>query len=349
MTAFRDFRILTKQSWPVPSSEFAGAFNHWTNSGTVHPDVRRLFGFDRSSKNGVDGVTSTAWVAVSILSRLPKYAAATEAMPTYHVLHKFVSESNKQAANKQPPVPADAAYQISYLWNTVFTEQSAVAGTVWSIALVTFAAAVAVYISSLSARVCVATLLCMLGVISTVLAAFVGLGWSVGIVEAISISILLGSTVDYPLHLCEAVTGAARQALEAADDASLDSWTMMQRAEAVQIGLAAVGGPIIHAGTTTILAVICCSLCDTLIFVKLGLIIAVSTAVSIIYTLLPLPLLLLTIGEEPAFAPYPSPARYIRACLCVVCSMGLGIGTLFVLSSAGVVSILGPSGSSLFG
>ena len=103
------------------------------------------------------------------------------------------------------------------------------------------------YLSSLSARVCLATLLCMLGVVSTVtdprsparhvileflelsefleashpphsvllfcaahrtdrklwvsrkvLAVFVVLGWSLGIVEAISIAILLGSTVDHP-------------------------------------------------------------------------------------------------------------------------------------------------------
>lgn len=61
----------------------------------------------------------------------------------------------------------------------------------------------------------------------------------------------------------------------------VESNGMMVRAEAVRIGVAAVGGPIMHAGVTTVLAVACCGLCSTQIFVKLGLIIGTSTAVSV--------------------------------------------------------------------
>merc|ERR1712070_989779 len=39
---------------------------------------------------------------------------------------------------------------------------------------------------------------------TSVLSFFVLAGWSLGIVEAVSISILLGSSVDYSLHLADA-------------------------------------------------------------------------------------------------------------------------------------------------
>jgi hypothetical protein len=53
--------------------------------------------------------------------------------------------------------------------------------------------------------------LILLGIITnvvSVLAIFVWLGWKIGAVEAVALSILVGTSVDYLLHLVEAYLGA---------------------------------------------------------------------------------------------------------------------------------------------
>ncbi len=46
------------------------------------------------------------------------------------------------------------------------------------------------------------------GILVTLLALFVAFGWELGIVEAISLSILVGNSVDYCIHLSEGYMAA---------------------------------------------------------------------------------------------------------------------------------------------
>uniref|UniRef100_A0A3Q3EJH8 Dispatched RND transporter family member 3 n=1 Tax=Labrus bergylta TaxID=56723 RepID=A0A3Q3EJH8_9LABR len=111
-------------------------------------------------------------------------------------------------------------------------------------------------------------LITILGVICLVVAIMYWLGWEMGAVEAISLSILVGSSVDYCLHLVEGY-------LLAGD-------TMQRRTlEAVNH----VGVAIVSSAVTTVISTVPLFFCVIVPFAKFGQIVAINTAVSILFTL----------------------------------------------------------------
>ena len=115
------------------------------------------------------------------------------------------------------------------------------------------------------------------------------LGWSVGIVEAISFTIFVGISVDYALH----VDRAFRFACGAVETGRL---------EQLKTALAEVGAPVAAAAVTTFGAAVLLLFCIILPFRKLGILICAHTALSGLAALVVLPALLAALPAE-SFSP----------------------------------------------
>ncbi|XP_040182256.1 protein dispatched homolog 3 [Rana temporaria] len=181
-------------------------------------------------------------------------------------------------------LPADSAlkhgFQTCEHWKEIFMEiigvQSALYGLILS--LVICVAAVAIFTTHI--LLLLPVLFTILGVVCLVVTLMYWLGWEMGAVEAISLSILVGSSVDYCVHLVEGyllVADSVPQHLKE-DPTACRQWRVK---EAVRH----VGVAIVSSAITTVIATIPLFFCIIAPFAKFGKIVALNTAISIVYTL----------------------------------------------------------------
>merc|ERR1719483_529361 len=102
-----------------------------------------------------------------------------------------------------PDSPLHSMFQTSQFWTKVLMEVVAVNSAIYGLILsmLICVCSVAVFSGHISLLlIVVVTIVC---VIVTVLGVFYLAGWTIGAVEAVSLSILVGSSVDYCVHIVE--------------------------------------------------------------------------------------------------------------------------------------------------
>src|ERR1700733_12208282 len=121
-------------------------------------------------------------------------------------------------------------------------------------------------------RISILTIVTISSIVVTMFAFFKCMSWDFGIIEAISVTVLVGFSVDYCLHIAESysisLTGPS-----------------MTREERVRVALTSIGVSIFYSSLTTFGASVMIFFCTIMIFVRFGIIIAVNTAFSIIFSL----------------------------------------------------------------
>lgn len=95
------------------------------------------------------------------------------------------------------------AYQTSEHWVEINVVLIAVYGSLYSIVLSFALCSVLVVFLSRDFRVVISMLMTIAGILVTLLALFKLFGWTLGVVEAVALSILVGNSMDYCIHLTE--------------------------------------------------------------------------------------------------------------------------------------------------
>ena len=94
-------------------------------------------------------------------------------------------------------------FQTSNYWVKINREIIAIRGSFYGILISVILCAVVVAVLSNNGPVVLAMGLTILGILVTLLGLFKLFGWTLGIIEAISLSILVGNSLDYCIHLSE--------------------------------------------------------------------------------------------------------------------------------------------------
>lgn len=184
----------------------------------------------------------------------------------------------------------------------------------------------------------IVVVLTILGVICFVVAIFWVAGWEMGAIEAISLSILVGSSVDYCVHLVEGYLISAKS-IPSKLTTNKEKREWRARAAIKHIGLS-----IISSSVTTIAAAIPLTQAVILPFSKFGEIVAINTTISIVYTLTACTAFLAIFGP-PNFR--WSLKAFVIACLASGGLIGALFLALYIATKSGV-DIPTPSGKSLF-
>lgn len=229
-------------------------------------------------------------------------------------------------------------FQTCEHWKQIFMEiigvQSALYGLVLS--LLICVAAVAVFTTHV--LLLLPVLLSILGIVCLVVTIMYWSGWEMGAVEAISLSILVGSSVDYCVHLVEGylLAGENLPPQQAEDPSSQRQWRTL---EAVRH----VGVAIVSSALTTVIATVPLFFCIIAPFAKFGKIVALNTGVSILYTLT-VSTALLGIMAPGSFT--RTRTSFLKALGAVLLAGALGLGACLVLLRSGYKIPL-PSGATL--
>ncbi|XP_032903904.1 protein dispatched homolog 3 [Amblyraja radiata] len=171
-------------------------------------------------------------------------------------------------------------FQTCEHWKQIFMEIIGVQSALYSLMLSLIICVAAVAIFTTHILLLLPVLMTILGVICLMVALMYWLGWEMGAVEAISLSILMGSSVDYCVHLVEGylLAGETLLTAETDDKCNMGKWRTLA-------AVRHVGVAIVSSAITTVIATIPLFFCIIIPFAKFGKIVALNTAISILYTL----------------------------------------------------------------
>jgi len=221
--------------------------------------------------------------SVSFYTTISASTRAFTLLSSYEDLDSLIKRYNSEA-----PATANGAYQTSDSWSLMFTEITAISSTGASIILMVVTASLAVYAFTSSVRVSLIMMLIVAGAVIIIIGSFPLAGWKFGIVQAISISILLGSAVDYPLHVAESyVEGGEIIAAAAAisPGALAGSEALSKYGKRVGLALERVGWPVLNAALTTVGAMFMLLFCEVKMLADIGELLLISAVVSVCATM----------------------------------------------------------------
>ncbi|XP_024410592.2 protein dispatched homolog 3 [Desmodus rotundus] len=229
-------------------------------------------------------------------------------------------------------------FQTCEHWKQIFMEIIGVQSALYGLALSLLICVAAVAVFTTHVLLLLPVLLSILGIVCLVVTIMYWSGWEMGAVEAISLSILVGSSVDYCVHLVEGylLAGESLPPHQAEDAHSQRQWRTL---EAVRH----VGVAIVSSALTTVIATVPLFFCIIAPFAKFGKIVALNTGVSILYTLT-VSTALLAIMAPGSFT--RTRTSFLKALGAVLLAGALGLGACLALLQSGYKIPL-PNGTSL--
>ncbi|XP_058531189.1 protein dispatched homolog 3 isoform X2 [Ochotona princeps] len=314
--------------------------NHVIGDPMLHPECKELPEpnlLPGQLSHGAVGVKEgrVQWISMAFESTTYKGKSSFQ---TYSDYLRWESFLQQQLQTFPEGSALRRGFQTCEHWKQIFMEiigvQSALYGLVLS--LLICVAAVAVFTTHI--LLLLPVLLSILGIVCLVVTIMYWSGWEMGAVEAISLSILVGSSVDYCVHLVEGYLLAGEN-LPPHQDEDARSQRQWRTLEAVRH----VGVAIVSSALTTVIATVPLFFCIIAPFAKFGKIVALNTGVSILYTLT-VSTALLGVMAPGSFT--RTRTSFLKALGAVLLAGALGLGACLVLLHSGYKIPL-PSGASL--
>jgi len=203
-------------------------------------------------------------------------------------LYKNVTQFAMAQAEKCPEGPAGLPlYTLSSGWLFYDTQQTLVTSLPLSLAVVLGASTAIIFLTTLNALLTACALVTISCSIATTLGILAAMGWELNVLESVIISLSVGLSMDYPLHVA-----VAYQIAHSIND----------RKNRIGMSISHVGGSISAAMLTTLVAGLCVLPAHVIAYKKLGTFLAIVTLVSWLYSLFFMPSLLLYCGPIGTFS-----------------------------------------------
>merc|ERR1712193_108858 len=256
------------KTFPVPAAEVGPAMAEFLKA-----QVKGAFdasqSYEQKWQNAIgysDSLKQVRYMTVSVESTLPE--RGREAHDTLEDQYNLF-EGWLERLNRKAPESANGAFHVAansmWVWmhtQTVFVS-SALTGMMTGAAL----AFVVVLLATQQILVAFASVFTILGVLASVLGAMVALGWELGTIESVCLTILAGFSVDYVVHLAHAFVHAEKK----------------ERSEKVQSALDEIGVSVLGGMLTSASAAIALMMCQLQFFHKFGVFLILTVSISWIW------------------------------------------------------------------
>lgn len=268
---FANFQKGRGRRFPTPKNQFQSDFGYFVLNYQKQNDM----GFE-IYKNGT---LIFKWIKFNFKANLVQSTSSFQAISVYDKWQEAINAINANSSRFLGP-----AFQTSDEWLRVVTEVVAVDNIEKGLIVSTTVAVLGALFFTHNVIIAGLVFVVLLGTILSSLAFFRLMGWELGIVEAISITVLVGLSVDYCLHLGDAYTHSR---------AKSGKRYPRTRDAITDMGAAIVGGAATTIGSSVMLL-----FCTIQIFTKFGLIVTVNTAFSIVLTIFVFCPLLMVCGPQ---------------------------------------------------
>merc|ERR1712149_161501 len=150
------------------------------------------------------------------------------------------------------------------MWAWMHTQTVFVSSALTGMATGTVLAFVVVLFATQQILVAFASMLTILGVLASVMGAMVALGWELGTIESLCLTILAGFSVDYVVHLAHAYVHAEKK----------------ERLDKVRSALDEIGVSVLGGMLTSASAAVALMLCQLQFFHKFGVFLILTVSIS---------------------------------------------------------------------
>ena len=208
------------------------------------------------------------------------------------------------SVSKKYPGTASLVVQSVDAANPFFT-LAAVSGAKWGIGSSLAFSVLAVVLFTMDVRMTIIVMTSITMNVVSVMGVFNLIGWQLGAVEAVTLSILVGTSVDYLVHFVEAFASAPvpAHALQGPRTGTDTAAVLMRRAR-VETAVQSIGVPILSSAVTTIGSISMLLFASLVPLRRFGTVLILVTAFSLLVTMVLTPALL-TIMGPPKFTVTP--------------------------------------------
>uniref|UniRef100_A0A7S1G3T8 SSD domain-containing protein n=1 Tax=Bicosoecida sp. CB-2014 TaxID=1486930 RepID=A0A7S1G3T8_9STRA len=262
-------------TWPLPAARAGDTVElvvEWFDAqgpAYANPYMQQIgFSVDRSDVRFVKYIFQTG---------LLPFTPAAQVQPVYDDIVAFVAAQNGEAGAAHAQVLMSSFFFVMMKTESVLVQTAIICASV-SVAL----AFCLVFAATRDLIVTAVSTLCILGVVLTVLAFMYVAGWELGIIESINLTVLVGISVDYTVHLAVAYAMHARG----------------NRKQKMQTALAQMAISVFSAAMTTIGSALFLCLAVVLFFVRFGIFISVTLTASLVFAFLLFPAIMVLVGPE---------------------------------------------------
>jgi hypothetical protein len=213
---FWTVKTVQMRHFPVPPRLFAGLFWRFimTDPSSKEPHgglLRNKAAFSPAQAHWrkittSDGLASGVsvgqesdrllWMGVDVIAAFDSERTGTELLRFYAEWEELVHQLNSVA-----PACARGLLQTSTSWPRMNVEMEFINGTVAACVIAIMCATLAIMIFVQNTIICLVAALTIVGILASVVATLVMLKTGLGIIEALSLAIVVGLSVDYVIHL----------------------------------------------------------------------------------------------------------------------------------------------------
>lgn len=261
--------------FPAPGDALPGLMRAFMEGAGTRFNKMVGFSTDRSQ---------VQWVEFKVRTYVDKDLEGTKLDPIYrNWVVKF------EALSSEMPHSVGTGFISAPQFVRMKVELAFISGTTQAILLSAALIALAIVIFTQNLVIMLLTAASILMTVACLLGSFVLWDWPFGAVEAISVSLVVGLSVDYALHLGHSYKHAG--------DNKPNGHTM-SRVERSLIALQTIGPSIMAAAATTVFSMVVLMLCSTHLFVELGVIVATTLTVGILFSMGSFTAALMLVGPE---------------------------------------------------
>lgn len=276
LVAFREWLAEKYQmyTFPVPRKYFTASY--LDTFLKAQKDYVGTIGFNQDASSS----RVVSWVRIMILSDVSEGTDPAVAEERYLAWERAVDQIN--SPSDCPRSMSCKAKQTSQAWVKMEIQLEAVRGTIQAIAVSTLTALLATLLFAGDIRVALFTAFNLMGVVVSLIGGFFYLGYQLGPIEMVSLTVVVGVAVDYCMHITEAFSH------------STSSTSLMRVVDAVR----AIGDATMGSALTTALSCVPLMFCKILILDQFGKILSLNTLLSIVFAMFFFAPLLGTFGPD---------------------------------------------------
>eukprot|EP00892_Ulva_mutabilis_P011332 jgi/Ulvmu1/8571/UM045_0013.1 len=263
-------------AWAMLLSGYQGSFSL---SGRA-VDYKRSIGFDFEEWTEATSVDRLQLVPRVRWLRLEFASATRETAPPADILDSYNDWTAWRDSVEEMGVTRMMV--ASEVWVQAVTDAALTEGIVWGIVLSSLFAMVSVYVFTGSVVVMALAAATMVCINTLILGLYHVMGWRLGAIEGVSITVLVGLSVDFSIHFSEAFV---RSRLIGRRDRAQDATMLM-------------GTPVLSSAVSTVATALPLWLTATIALRQFAVIISISLSASFIFALLMLVPLLGMFGPK---------------------------------------------------
>merc|ERR1711916_159582 len=257
----------------------------YATANTVRPYERGAAGFagirlPKSYQTSIrfNNVTGELQMIQFIVNTtMERQAVAKDLRPIYDEWEAFTRNISANA-----PTGLEMVNQISDRWTAIATEDALFSAAIfglWTSLVVAFAVLLVLTLNVFNTFI---TIFHIGAVVTCVIGVFVSAGWSLGIIESICLTIVVGLSVDYSAHMGDSYNASKKG----------------HRHGRTRDMLATIGLTIFSAGLTTVASAMFLFGTTIIFFFRFGVFIVITVGYSFVFALLGMPSMLSLFGPQ---------------------------------------------------